>query len=183
MMQLRSPLTAALLALGLGLTITACGSSDDSEAGDGAETSTDASEAAAGEPEDAGDDGDGGAAIAVGTGTLTIDGVENPGFEGECEVSRANGAEPVGDVSTGELDTVVVLDNVASNPAQEMNFSIFFGTTFSILETDPPPTNATLDSVAYVGESSGDTAVIKFSGTTDDGRPVVAEVGCSLYEI
>ena len=95
---------------------------------------------------------------------------------------RANGAEPVGDVSTGELDTVVVMDNVASNPAQGMNFSIFSG-LFSIRETAAAPTSGTVDAIAYVGEPSGSAAVIVFSGTTEDGRPVVAEVGCSLYEI
>ncbi len=191
-MQQRPPVKAALLALAFALTIAACGSSDDSEASDPAESSTDAEttsgdtgEATTGEsdPEDAGDEGDAGAAVAVGTGTLTIDGVENPGFAGECEISRANGAEPVGDVSTGELDTLVIMDNVASGPAQEMNFSITSGTILSIRETDAAPTNGTVDSVAYVDEPSGNAAVVAFTGTTEDGRAVVAEVGCSLYEI
>ena len=191
-MQQRPPVKAALLALAFALTIAACGSSDDSEASDPAESSTDAEttsgdtgDATTGEPEpeDAGDEGDAGAAVAVGSGTLTIDGVENPGFEGECEISRANGAEPVGDVSAGELDTLVVMDNVASGPAQEMNFSITSGTILSIRETDAAPTNGTVDSVAYVSEPSGNAAVVAFSGTTEDGRAVVAEVGCSLYEI
>jgi hypothetical protein len=192
-MQQRPPVKVALLALAFALTIAACGSSDDSEASDPAESSTDSGETASSdtgdattgesEPDDAGDEGEAGAAVAVGSGTLTIDGVENPGFEGECEISRANGAEPVGDVSTGELDTNVGMDNVASNPAQEMNFSITFGTLFSIRETDAAPTNGTVDSIAYVGEPSGDAAVIAFTGTTEDGRAIVAEVGCSLYEI
>jgi len=192
-MQRRTPIKAALLALAFCLAIAACGSSDDSEASDQAETSDDAGETTSGdageatteepESEDAGDDGDAGAAIEVGFGTLTIDGVEHPGFEGQCEVSRANGAEPVGDVSTGELDTLVGMDNVASSPAQEMNFSVTFGTIFSIRETDAAPTKGTVDSIAYVGEPSGNAAVILFRGTTEDGRPIAAEVGCTLYEI
>ncbi len=190
-MQQRPPVKAALLALAFALTIAACGSSDDSEASDPAESSTDA-ETTSGdtgetteesEPEDASDEGDAGAAVAVGSGTLTIDGVENPGFEGECEISRANGAEPVGDISTGELDTLVIMDNVASGPAQEMNFTITFGTILTIRETAAAPTNGTVDSIAYVGEPSGDAAVVEITGTTEDGRAVVAEVGCSLYEI
>lgn len=84
------------------------------------------------EGSDSGDQGDASAAIAVGSGVLTIDGVEYPGFKGECEISRGYGAEPVGDVS--------------------------------------------------VGERSGNDAIILFSGTTEDGRSIVAEVGCSLYE-
>lgn len=182
-MQQPSPVRSAILALAFGLAFASCGSSDDSESSDPAEASTDTGEATAEQPEDAGDDGDAGAAIAVGSGTLTIDGVENPGFEGECEVSRANGAEPVGDVSTGELDTLVIMDNVASGPAQEMNFSITSGTILSIRETAALPTNGTVERVAFVGERSGNTAVIMFSGTTEDGRAVVVEAGCSLYEV
>ncbi len=190
-MRHRRPVTAALLALAFALTIAACGSSDDSEASDPAESSIDAEttsgdtgETTTGEsePDDAGDEGDAGAAVAVGSGTVTIDGVENTGFEGECEISRANGAEPVGDVSAGELDLVVAVDNVASGPAQEMNF-VLTGSSGIFSVSTPDRSSGTIDGIAYVGEPSESAAVVEFSGTTDDGRAVVAQLGCSLYEI
>jgi hypothetical protein len=194
--------------LALALTVAACGSSDDSEASDTAESSTDAettsgdtgdTTAGGSEPEDAVDEGDAtggesgtddsgdgngaGTDVAIGSGTVTIDGVANSGFAGECEIARANGAEPVGDVSSGELDLVVAVDNAASGPTQEMNFVATGSSGVFSVYAPPDRSSGTIDSIAYVDEPSDSAAVVEFSGTTEDGRAVVAQLGCSLYEI
>ncbi len=58
----------------------------------------------------------------VGSGSVRIDGVEFGGFEGDCQINRNSGREVVGDLSTSGLTVVVGVDNIDSQPAEELNF-------------------------------------------------------------
>jgi hypothetical protein len=171
------------------MLLSACGSSDSAEA----QASAPGEASAASEPAPpspdaqapAGDDG-GLSDSDNGTGTVTLDGVVYPDFVGECLISRGLDPEtyepvPVGDLSDPGLILVVAVDNVASNPEVEANFVTTTEKTFRMTGIGGP---GEMDSIAYVGPrttvGSLDLAQVAFSGTTEDGVPVVAEVVCEI---
>ncbi len=130
-MSLKHSTKVSLALLTAVLAVSGCSSSDD-ETADSDPTTTAASDegASSSGSESEPDESTSGGYTAddEGSGSLTVDGVENEGFLGECEIARANGAEDVGDQSALGDDTEIGL--------------------------------------------------VAFSGTTDDGTSVVAEVVC-----
>ncbi len=182
------------------IVLTACGSTDSASDASGApEVAPSASDAGAA-PDDAAeattpaatevappaDGGDGYTTEDSGTGLVRVDGVEYPGFAGDCFVHRGLDPEsyapvPVGDLATPGLTVVVGIDNVASAPAVDANFIMTSETAFSMVGIGGP---GTIDSISYVGPQTPfgavDLALVAFSGTTDDGAQIVAEVVCEV---
>ncbi len=171
--------TAAAVLTTLAMALSACGSSE-SDADDAAVSDTSSTSS------ESDDQGSSEAALVAGTGTLTVDGVEYPGFAGDCSISRGLDPEtyepiPVGDLSTPGLNVVVGVDNVASAPDVEANFIVTSGMTFRMEGLGGP---GTIDSIAYVdpatSSDSVDIARVAFSGTTDEGTSVVADIVCEI---
>jgi hypothetical protein len=57
----------------------------------------------------------------VGKATLAVSGVEFPDFVGDCEISRGNGKEDVGDLNEGDIVTIIGIDNVKAHEDSAMN--------------------------------------------------------------
>ncbi len=177
-------LSAIALLTTLAIVLSACGSSDSDTESSGASASTDAPDGATEPTAPNGDAGD--PAGESGSGTVSVDGVEHSDFVGECLISR--GLDPVtyealevGDLSTEGLNVVVGIDNVASGPEVEANYVMVGATTFRMAGIGGP---GTIDSIDYVGPppstSATELVLVAFSGTTDDGLSVVAEVVCEV---
>ena len=179
-------LSALVFFAAIAILLSGCGSSDSAE---GDASTPDPTDAAA--PQDTDADtptqDDGGQPIGEsGSGVVSVDGVEYPGFAGSCSVHRGLDPEtykpvPVGDLAEPGLLVVVGIDNVASSPAVEANFIMVGATDFRMAGLDG---SGSIDSIAYVGpEPSGistELATVAFSGTTDEGAAVVAEVVCEV---
>ena len=174
--------TAAAL-LATAAPLGACSSSDDDSdvaTADGASTTVDAGtvDEAVTVDDASADDGESTSA-EVGTGVLRIDGTEYDGFVGDCEISREAGAEDVGDLSNSGLEVIVAIDNVESQPAEELNFVMIDETSFRVLNAP-----GTIESISETGarttSGSSDVVTAVFAGPLDDGRAVEAEVVCSL---
>ena len=180
------PLTFVVLT-SLVIVLSACGSSgsdtDNSDTPDAASPTSVVSSTS--EPSPA--QGDSGlTAEDNGSGLVWVDGVEYPDFVGECAVHRGLDPEtyeavPVGDLSEPDLSVLVAIDNVASNPAVEANFVITVEPNFRMAGLDVA---GIIDSIAYVDPptpfGSIELARVAFTGTTDTGIPVVAEVVCEI---
>jgi hypothetical protein len=183
----RASFTKASVVLLAGVIAMSGCSSSDGETSDSDANTTEAASSDSGSSlgsETEADESSGGeySADDGGSGSLTVDGIENAGFLGECEISRENGAEDVGDVSTEGIEVILAIDNVESSPTEEMNF-IVTGTPETFRAVGVGDGAGTVDSIAYVGDQSAlgdDTEIglVAFSGTTDDGTSVVAEVVC-----
>ena len=182
----RSLVLFALAAVLFGLSGCGSSSSDDSAADgtDATEVGSGASTEDAGDASDTESNGDDtGASGDVGSGVVTVDGVEYADFAGSCSISR--GLDPVtyepievGDLSEPGLNVVLGIDNVASSPEVEANFIIVSLPNFRMAGIGGA---GTIDSVAYVGSGTpGDVAEVAFTGTTDTGESVVAEVVCEI---
>lgn len=124
------------------------------------------------------DDGES-ASVEVGTGVLRIDGTEYDGFVGDCDISRDFGGEDVGDLSEPGLEVIVAIDNVESQPAEELNFVMINEESFKVFNAP-----GTIESISESGtrttSGSSDVVTVVFAGPLDDGRAVEAEVVCSL---
>ncbi len=202
LMQRRKRPFALVLIVSLAIVLSACGSSgsDTDDSGmpevtptsepssdqDAADDAGDASVSPATEAAAPAQDDDGLTAEDNGSGLVRVDGIEYPDFLGECVVHRGLDPEtylpvPVGDLSEPELSVVVGIDNVASAPAVEANFIMLIETNFRMAGLDIA---GTIDSIAYIDPpatfGSVDLALVSFTGTTDDGIPVVAEVVCEI---
>ena len=185
--MIRTSLTKVTVVLIAGvIAMAGCSSSDDETSADDPTTteaaSTDIESSSDPEADPDESNGDGYAASDEGSGSVTVDGVENGGFLGECEISRGNGKEDVGDLSTEGIEIILAIDNVESNPTEEMNFVVTGSTnTFRAVGVG----NGSLESIEYVGAPSGlgdttEIGLVAFSGTTDDGVDVSAEVVCVI---
>ena len=172
------------------LVVSACGSSDseaDNADAPAATSSTSEPSPAATDDESAPDTEVAAPSGEVGTGVVTVDGVEYSDFVGSCSVSRGLDPDsylpvPVGDLSEPGLNVVVGIDNVASGPPVEANFVMVGSESFRMRGVGG---DGTIDSIEYVGDpppasESTEVAEVAFSGTTDDGVPVVAEVVCEI---
>ena len=116
----------------------------------------------------------------AGTGTLTVDGTRIDGFTGECEISRDNGREDVGELSLDGIEIVLAIDNVDSSPAEEMNY-IVVGSTYTFRSAGNGDGN--LSGIGYAGvrnslSETRDIGLVNFTGTTAEGLEVSAEVVC-----
>ena len=177
----------------MALATAGCSPSDDPAEpvpSDGATTSDDAPESSEPADEDAAPaaSGDEYTAEDIGTGTLTVNGVLEEGFVGGCEVSRDLGREDVGDISsnTAELEFVVGVDNFEAAGAAARNFNVAFDDLFNTTtEAVGLRVNGTITSYAWGSEltpygDSQEIGVVVFTGTTDDGDSVVAELVCEI---
>ncbi len=128
----------------------------------------------------------------LGTGAVTYDGTRDAGYQGSCEISRENGKQDVGDIAAPGLKAIVAIDNSAVEGAtRQGNFTILLDTTAFSTTTEEdarngtPPINGSITDIAY---GSGLTpygktqaiALVTFTGETEDGVPVVAEVVCEI---
>ncbi len=167
-----------LSALAVATLVAACGGSDDasSEPGDAPVESSDSSNETESEPTNDGEpDG------TVGNGLLRIDGVEYPGFSGDCEIG--SGSEDVGDLSTESGPIIVAIDNVdpdAVDNANDLNFIMTTASAFRVRNTD----RGTIESITEIGsrtsDGSRDYVTVLFAGPLEDGTSVEAEVFCVL---
>lgn len=115
----------------------------------------------------------------VGSGSVRIDGVEFGGFEGDCQINRNSGREVVGDLSTSGLTVVVGVDNIDSQPAEELNFVMINEESFEVLNA-PGGIESISESGSRTSSGSVDFATVVFAGTLDDGRAVEGEFVCAL---
>lgn len=191
---MRQPLrfSTRVLLIPLAFLVSACGS-EDPDAGDPGATATApvSDSASASGPEEAspapeGEDSGDFAAEDNGTGKVTVGGIEYPNFAGDCFIHRGLDPETylpveVGDLSMEDLTVIVGVDNVASEPETEANFIIATATAFRMGGLG---ITGTVDSIDYVGPramvGSLDLALVEFSGTSEDGVPVVAELVCEI---
>ncbi len=166
---------------GLVLLLTfsaACGS------GEPADTPVPA-EGAAATPAAAVTASDGYVAADKGQGSVSWDGVQHDNFRGDCQLSRMNGREEVGDL--GNLDGVkltVGIDNDDANTMPEMSFVAFSSLDFAVTR-DGQRTRGTLRTIASESAltpkgASQAMAKVAFTGQTDEGVPVVARVVCEI---
>ncbi len=157
--------------------LAACSSSDDDSSSSDDPTTTEASSS---DPAPDSNDSNGYSAEDSGSGTLTVDGTPIEGFEGECEISRDNGKEDVGDLSLEGIEIILAIDNVESSPAEEMNY-IVVGSTYTFRSGGNG--DGELSSIGYVGgrnslSDTRDIGLVNFTGTTAEGVEVSAEVVC-----
>lgn len=183
----RTLLTHASAVLFAGvIALSGCSSSDDGASSSDPTTtdavSGDGDSSASSVPDSDAPSGDGYSADDEGSGSVTVDGVKNDGFLGECEISREYGKEDVGELSTEGIEIILAIDNVESNPPEEMNY-VVTGTTATFRAAGIG--DGMLESIAYVGDKNalGDTTeigLVAFSGNTDEGTAVTAEVVCVI---
>ncbi|GAA3622904.1 hypothetical protein GCM10022200_01360 [Microbacterium awajiense] len=204
MMPQRLPTTATVarrgrrawgagLALALVAGLAACSSSADTEPAGGEPTSvTDAGTEGA----EASDDGavtTGAGAYTsddVGNATLFVDGVEFPDFTGDCEISRQNGKEDVGDLNEGDIVLVVGIDNIAAHEDSAMNYVALNEETFTFRDlagaagVGGSSADGIIDTLTELGprsaDGSRDIVLVRLAGFLDDGTAVDADVVCEL---
>ncbi len=175
-------------ALAVATLVAACGGSDDASSEPG-EASTDQVTDAPVESSDSSNEteseptNDGEPGGTVGNGLLRIDGVEYPGFSGECEILRGSGSEDVGDLSVEGKQVIVAIDNVdpdAVDNANDLNFIMTNETSFRVRNTD----RGTIESISEIGsrtsDGSRDYVTVLFAGALEDGSSVEAEVFCVI---
>gem|GEM_PF-1015079 len=174
----------------LASTLAACSPATESEPGDsGAQPATTADEST-------GDEGTSDAPAAggftsddVGNATLRIDGVEFPDFAGDCEISRGNGKEDVGDLNTGDIVTIIAIDNVTAHEDQSMNYIALNEESFRFRDLTGAAgvgNNAAGDITTLkelgprTADGSRDIVEVRFAGTFEDGTAIEADVVCEL---
>lgn len=180
----RRATTPIALAVAAALSLTACGSDEPADSVDAAvDAAVDApapvASAAVGEA----------SAEALGSGSVSYDGVRYDNFTGNCEISRGNGREDVGDVSTRGLVVSAAVDNTKSSPELEMSFTALNDSSFTVNthRADGPAkrSRGVLSGMQYKSartprNSSQDIASVEFAGQTNDGVPVVALLVCEI---
>lgn len=126
----------------------------------------------------------------VGTATLYVNGVEFPDFEGDCEISRQNGKEDVGDLNDGDIVTIIGIDNVKAHEDSAINYVALNEERFTL--RDPlgaagvggPSAKGEITTLTELGprtaEGSRDIVEVRFAGLLDDGTTVDADVVCEL---
>lgn len=184
---------AAGLALVALAGLTACSPAAETEPAAGEPTS--ASEFDEDVPDaDGGDDGTGGAGAHtsddVGTATVFVDGVEFPDFTGDCEISRQNGKEDVGDLNEGDIVLVVGIDNVAAHEDSAMNYiaineeSFTFRDHAGVTGVAGPSAKGTIETLTELGpraaDGSRDIVQVRLGGVLEDGTTLDADVVCEL---
>ncbi len=128
----------------------------------------------------------------IGTGWVTYDGVRDGGYRGDCDIDRQNGSEDVGDLATPGLTVLVGVSNESAEaPSRLGNYKIIIDpTAFNTTDEDgaangEQPTRGSISSIAYGSEFSPKSqssviALVIFTGETEDGVPVVAELVCGI---
>ena len=107
-------------------------------------------------------------------------GVENGGFVGDCEIARNSGGDDVGDLSSSDgLSVIVAVDNVESQPTEELNFVMLNDENFRVVNV-PGTVESITESGSRTSSGSRDYVTIVFAGTLEDGRAVEAELLCEL---
>jgi hypothetical protein len=125
------------------------------------------------------------AGAEIGHGSVWYDGVQHDDFLGDCQLSRLNGREEMGDLANLEGVRISVgIDNVASSPAMEMNFVVYSSLDFTMVR-GAERMRGTISQLAYESElspkgTSQAIAKVAFTGATGDGVPVVARVWCEI---
>ncbi|WP_430869168.1 hypothetical protein [Demequina aurantiaca] len=126
----------------------------------------------------------------VGNGTLHVDGVEFPDFTGDCEISRQNGKEDVGDLNEGDIVTIIAIDNVKAHEDSSMNYvalneeSFRFSDPMGAAGVGGPTARGEITSLTELGprtaDGSRDIVEVRFAGALEDGTTVDADVVCEL---
>ena len=124
-------------------------------------------------------------AADIGRGSVWYDGVQTDDFRGDCELSRLNGREEMGDLANLEgVRLSVGIDNVKSSPAMEMNFVAYSNLEFTMVR-GAERLRGTISGLAYESAlspkgTSQAIAKVAFTGETSDEVPVVARVWCEI---
>lgn len=182
------------LALALVAGLAACAPSADTERAADEPTSVteDAAESSEAADNDAGATDDSGSYTSddVGNATLFVDGVEYPDFTGDCEISRQNGKEDVGDLNEGDIVLIIGIDNVAAHEDSAMNYVALDedGFTFRDLAgaagVAEASADGTIDTLTELGprsaDGSRDIVLVRLAGVLDDGTALDADVVCEL---
>ncbi|WP_152649261.1 hypothetical protein [Demequina flava] len=126
----------------------------------------------------------------VGTASLHVDGVEFSDFLGDCEISRNNGAEDVGDLNEGDIVTVIAIDNVAAHEDIAMNYVAINKEEFTFRDlmgaagVDDPTADGVITTLTELGprtaDGSRDIVEVRFAGILEDGTTVDADIVCEL---
>lgn len=126
----------------------------------------------------------------VGNATLHVDGVEFPDFTGGCEISRQNGKEDVGDLSEGDIVTIIGIDNVQAHEDIAMNYVALDDETFMFRDLvgasglEEPSAKGQITSLTELGprtaDGSRDIVEVRFAGVLEGGTTLDADVVCEL---
>jgi hypothetical protein len=126
----------------------------------------------------------------VGSATLHVDGVEFPDFVGDCEISRQNGKEDVGDLNDGDIVTIIAIDNVAAHEESSMNYvalneeSFTFRDPLGAAGVGGPSAKGEITAITELGprsaDGSRDIVQVRFAGVLEDGTTVDADIVCEL---
>jgi len=125
----------------------------------------------------------------VGNATLRINGVEFPDFTGDCEISRGNGSEDVGDLNEGDIVTIIGIDNVDTHEDMLMNYIALNEESFRFRDQEAAAgvgnnANGTISTLTEISprtaDGSRDIVEVRFAGAFEDGTPLEADVVCEL---
>ena len=121
---------------------------------------------------------------------MFVDGVEFPDFTGDCEISRQNGKEDVGDLNEGDIVLVVGIDNVAAHEDSAMNYiaineeSFTFRDHAGVTGVAGPSAKGTIETLTELGpraaDGSRDIVQVRLGGVLEDGTTLDADVVCEL---
>ncbi|WP_152650270.1 hypothetical protein [Demequina aestuarii] len=191
----------ALVVLSMGATLAACSAAADVEPTHADALPVDSTgdspdpqpvESAGVEATDEVPDAGGYTSDDVGDATLRVNGVEFPDFTGDCEISREAGSKDVGDLTEGDIQVIVGIDNVVAQEGQDeafMNYtaineeSFRFGDLAGVSGVDTPA-RGEITTIKELGprtaEGSRDIVEVRFSGVVEDGTTLEADVVCEL---
>lgn len=125
----------------------------------------------------------------VGNGTLRVNGVEFPDFTGDCEISRENGKQDVGDLNVGDIVAIIGIDNVTAHEDMAMNYTALNEERFTFRDSVGAAgvgdsAKGDITTLTELGprtaDGSRDIVEVRFAGVLDDGTTVDADVVCEL---
>lgn len=83
------------------------------------------------------------------------------------------------DLSEPGLEVIVAIDNVESQPTEELNFVMIHDESSKVFNA-PGTIEGISESGTRTTSGSSDVVTVVFTGPLDDGRAAEAEVACSL---
>lgn len=125
----------------------------------------------------------------VGNATLRVNGVEFPDFTGDCEISRGYVKEDVGDLNTGDIESIIGIDNVKAHADNAMNYVALNEESFRFRDQVGAAGVGTsaqgaITSLTELGprtaDGSRDIVEVRFAGAFEDGTAIDADVVCEL---
>lgn len=172
----------AILTAALTLAVAGCGSGAEAEPS----PAVPAQSASGGPTTTAGGGDEGGSYTGddLGTGTVFLGSDMFEGFRGSCAFTSTDPDQPsyAQPLQSEQVLVAVGVDNLDSGNEQKLNFKVFSTSSFSV--DGAVSGKGTLDSLAasagFTEVGAGVVTEVAFSGTLDDGTPMLAALVCLL---